>query len=292
MTEAKEIKERITTFLGTALQLTLSVEKTLITHAHTGRARFLGYEIGIMHSDTKFDDQRRRTVNGIVGLYIPEDVIQAKRTRYLRNGAPIHRSAYLNDSEYDIIIRYQGEYRGLVNYYGLAHNLARLRYVAWTMETSLLKTLASKHQTSVMKERQRLQSTTQTPAGPRTCLKLVIPREKKKPLIAIFGGLSLKRRKKPVIHDQVMTTYVNTRSELVDRLLNDTCDVCGSHERIEMHHVRKLANLNKQGKREQPLWMKIMIARKRKSIPLCYKCHDDIHANRPKSTRQGNRRAG
>ena len=123
MTGAKEIKERITTFLGTELKLTLSADKTLITHASTGRARFLGYEIGIMNSDTKFDDRRRRTVNGRVGMYIPEDVIQAKRKRYLRDGAPTHRNEYLNDSEYDIIIRYQGEYRGLVNYYSLAHNL-------------------------------------------------------------------------------------------------------------------------------------------------------------------------
>ena len=55
MAEAKEIKERIATFLGTELKLTLSAEKTLITHANTGRARFLGYEIGIMDSQTKFD---------------------------------------------------------------------------------------------------------------------------------------------------------------------------------------------------------------------------------------------
>src|SRR5262249_55426262 len=161
----------------------------LITHANTGRARFLGYEIGIMNSDTKFDNQRRRVVNGTVGLYIPEDVIQAKRKRYLRDGKPIHRNEYLNDSEYDIIIRYQGEYRGLVNYYGLAQNLARLNQVHWEMETSLLKTLAGKNQTSVMKEVKRLKSTTKTPEGPRKCLKLVIQREKKKPLVAIFGGL-------------------------------------------------------------------------------------------------------
>ena len=35
-----------------------------------------------------------------------------------------------------------------------------------------------------------------------------------------------------------------------------------------MHHVRHLKDLNKKGKREMPLWMKIMISRKRKSIPL------------------------
>src|SRR2546426_3509305 len=73
MTEAKEIKDRITQFLKTELKLTLSEEKTLITHALTGRARFLGYEIGIMESPTKFDRLRKRAVNGKVGMYIPED---------------------------------------------------------------------------------------------------------------------------------------------------------------------------------------------------------------------------
>jgi Reverse transcriptase (RNA-dependent DNA polymerase) len=52
-TEAEEIKDRIATFLGTELKLTLSAEKTLITHASTGKARFLGYAIGIMTSPTK-----------------------------------------------------------------------------------------------------------------------------------------------------------------------------------------------------------------------------------------------
>jgi hypothetical protein len=143
-----------------------------------------------------------------------------------------------------------------------------------------------------MKEVKRLKTTIKTPEGLRKCLKLTIPREGKKPLVARFGGLSLKRRKNPVIQDQVIHPYPLMRSEIVERLLKDTCEVCGSTERIEMHHIRKLADLNKQGKREKPLWMKIMIARKRKSIPLCRKCHDDIHFNRPKLKRQGNQRAG
>src|SRR6266852_727457 len=159
--EAHQIKDKIASFLQTELKLTLSAEKTLMTHAHTGRARFLGYEIGIMYSATKLD-RSRRSVNGAVGMYIPEDVIQAKRKRYLRDGKPIHRPALQNDSEYDIIIRYQGEYRGLVQYYGLAQNLAQLGYVKWTMETSLLKTLASKNQTSTTKESKRLNATTKT----------------------------------------------------------------------------------------------------------------------------------
>jgi len=292
LVEAHQIKERISTFLATELKLTLSAEKTLITHAQTGRARFLGYEIGIMECPTKLDRTRgTRTVNGKVGMYIPKDVIQAKRKRYLRDGEPIHRTELINDSKYDIIYRYQGEYRGLVHYYGMAQNLAELGYIRWTMETSLLKTLACKNQTSVMKETKRLQSTIETPEGPRKCLKLVIQREKKNPLVAIFGGLPLKRRKNPPIEDRVILPYARITSEIVERLLNDTCEVCGSKENVEMHHVRHLKDLNKKGKREMPLWMKIMISRKRKSIPLCRRCHDDIHHNRPESKRQGNRRA-
>src|SRR5215831_4580620 len=290
--EANQIKDKVASFLQTELKLTLSAEKTLITHAQTGRARFLGYEIGIMYSATKLNRLGTRGVNGVVGMYIPEDVIQAKRKRYLRGAKPIHRPELQNDSEYDIIIRYQGEYRGLVQYYGLAHNLAQLGYVKWTMETSLLKTLASKNHTSVTKESKRLKATTKTSDGPRKCLKLTIQREKKTPLIAIFGGLSLKRRKHPLMEDRVILPYVQLRSEIVERLLNDTCEVCGEKKNVQMHHVRHLRDLNKKGKREMPLWMKVMIMRKRKSIPLCKGCHDDVHHNRPKSKRQGNQRAG
>ena len=292
MAEAEEIKDRIATFLGTDLKLTLSAEKTLITHAHTGRARFLGYEIGIMEAPTKLDQHRIRSVNGKVGMYIPEDVIQAKRKRYMRDGKAIHRTELLKDSEYDTIFRYQGEYRGLVNYYAMAHNLGKLGYLRWMMETSLLKTLASKNKTSVMSEVKRLKSTTKTPNGPRKNLRLRIPREGKKPLVATFGGISLKRLKNPVIQDQVLTPYPRRRSEIVEKLLYDTCEVCESKENVQMHHVRSLKDLNKKGKREMPLWMKLMISRKRKSIPLCRRCHEDIQHNMPRTKRHGNRRAG
>jgi reverse transcriptase-like protein len=44
-TEAEEIKREIRDFLQETLRLELSEEKTLITHARTGAAKFLGYEI-------------------------------------------------------------------------------------------------------------------------------------------------------------------------------------------------------------------------------------------------------
>jgi group II intron reverse transcriptase/maturase len=297
LTEAKEIRERIAKFLATELRLTLSADKTLITHAITGRARFLGYEIGVMEALEKLDRKGSRSVTGCIGLYIPEDVLQAKRKRYMRDGKAARRPEVLNDSEYDIIIRYQGEYRGLVNYYALAYNLKALGWLGWTMETSLLKTLANKNKSSVAREYKRLRSKVKTAEGPRTCLKLTIHREGKKPLEAVFGGLSLRRRKKTVITDQVLKPYIRTRSEIVEKLLNDTCEMCGAKEKVQMHHIRRLKDLDVKGKktegrRELPLWKKIMISRKRKSIPLCKECHENVHHNGPRTRKQGNRRAG
>jgi hypothetical protein len=110
------------------------------------------------------------------------------------------------------------------------------------MATSLLTTLAGKHQTSVRQEAKRRPGPAQTPEGPRPCLQLPIPREGKRPLVATCGGLSRKRVKHPVIKDQVLTPYPRMRSEIIDRLLQDTCEVCGSKEYIEMHHIRKLSS--------------------------------------------------
>ena len=96
--EARASKDKSAAFVGTPLHLTLSADTTLITHASTGRARFLGYDIGTMHSQTKYDKARRRAVRAKIGLYIPEDVWENKRQRYRRDGKAHHRAARMNES--------------------------------------------------------------------------------------------------------------------------------------------------------------------------------------------------
>jgi AI2M/AI1M-like, HNH endonuclease/Type II intron maturase len=263
-----------------------------VTHALTGRARFLGDDSGIMASRTTFDTRRRRVVHGKVGLYIPKDVLERKRKRFLRNGQVLHRAELMNNSAFDIICRYQWEYRGLVEDYAMAQNLASLTHLRWTMETSLLKTLAHKNRTSVRQTGRRLRGTAQTPYGPRRCLKITIPREGKKPLMAILGGLSLTRRLHTAIKDSGLLPYIPYRSEVLDKLLRSTCELCGVTGEVAMHHIRTLADLNQKGRREKPLWMRIMSARRRKTLAVCRPCHMDIQYNRPKSAEKGYRRAG
>ncbi|HEM2719309.1 TPA: reverse transcriptase, partial [Streptococcus suis] len=243
--EAKAINKQIGDFLNTKLSLELSQEKTLITHATGESAKFLGYEIKAQRVNDYIDNKGRRSANGVIALFVPASVIESKCRQYMKNGKAIHRNNLLHDDDFSIVQTYQQEYRGLVQYYILAQNLSWFSKVYWYMETSLLKTLAFKHKSSINKMLAKYKTTTTSTNG-RTvpCLQVVVPREDKPPLVATWGGISLSYKKKAVIEDAPYQVY-GGRTELIKRLLANKCELCGSEENIEVHHIRKLADLNK-----------------------------------------------
>src|SRR5204862_7046855 len=57
--------------------------------------------------------------------------------------------------------------------------------------------------------------------------------------------------------------------------------LCGSELNCEVHHIRKLADLNRPGQKVKPLWVKRMAVRRRKTLVVCQKCHEEIHRERP-----------
>ena len=166
--EAEQIKARLARFLRETLGLELNEAKTLISHARTQRARFLGYDIIVQHSSTKIT-RNRRSVNGKIALRIPPDVVKAQCARYRCHGKPWHRPRLQNLHDYDIVRVYAAEYRGVVNYYLLAQDVWRLRTLRWHAETSMLKTLAVKHQSTVSTMAARHRAKVITGDGPRTC---------------------------------------------------------------------------------------------------------------------------
>src|SRR5271165_2715700 len=85
--EAGEIKARLAEFLRETLGLELNQQKTLITHARSQRARFLGYDITVQHCDTKLT-KGQRSANGRIALKVPPDVIRAQCARYRKHGKP------------------------------------------------------------------------------------------------------------------------------------------------------------------------------------------------------------
>jgi group II intron reverse transcriptase/maturase len=276
--QAETIVRLLRAFLRDELRLELSETKTLLTHARTEAAHFLGYEIQTPQNDGK-QTKHRRSINGGIGLKVPGPVIKEKCQRYLRGGKPIHRAALLNDSLLSIVTLYSQEYRGFVEYYQLAYNLHTLRSLQWAMETSLTKTLAHKLKISVRQVYRRYGATIQTEQGPRKVLRVAVQREGKPSLEAQWGGVSLAWDGKASIQEPSAPIW-NQRTELVDRLLADHCELCDSTDRVQVHHVRRLTTLQRPGRRERPHWVQVMGARRRKTLVVCHACHWGIHAGR------------
>jgi len=279
--EAEEIKRRLAEFLHESLKLELSPQKTLITHARSHAARFLGYEVITLHDDAK-QRHRARSINRGIGLSVPVDVIKAKCQPYLWHGKPRARSERRHDSDFSIVAQFQAEYRGVVQYYQLAHNVHRFSRLKGVMEQSLTMTLAGKFKTTVGKVYEKYHAAIRRPEGIYKGLRVVVERKDGKlPLVAEWGGIPLRRKRtaNAVLDDQPMRVW-NVGTELLQRLLAATCELCGSKDSVQVHHIRALKDLQPQRSGPRPEWVKLMVARHRKTLVVCHECHDDTHAGR------------
>lgn len=274
--EAIKIKEQIADFLANELHLTLNSDKTLITHAQSQKASFLGYHIRTLQEDAKHDRTGQRCINGNIGLEIPARVIKEHSARYIKRGKPCHLPQHTIDSAYSIIRQYQSEYQGLVQYYRMAYNLHTISKLKYVMEQSLVKTLANKYKTTCNKVYKKYATTIEIEGQAYKVLQTLVEREGKTPLKAHFGGVSTKWNGWVTIDDAKDSNIWNHRSEVVERLLAQKCELCGSTQNIEVHHIRKL-NPNRNKGTPVPEWKKKMMARKRKTLIVCQKCHQQIH---------------
>jgi group II intron reverse transcriptase/maturase len=270
---AIEIKQKISTFLKDSLHLTLSDEKTLITH-HTRKAHFLGFDITINH-DTNYTTKDTlgriwRSRLGRVGLEVPGKVPRQWRRRYCKKGKPAPRTQLLNHSLHDIITAYGLELRGLYNYYAPAYNVStRLYPLKWIMNQSLCKTLAAKLNISVRQAAKQFRY-----EGNAVGLGYITDRPGHKPLHATFGTHSIKHQpfSTQLDVDQLRFTY-HPRTQLVDRLQANRCELCGATQQIEVHHIRAMKDV-----KERPEdWAKLMAAIRRKTLVVCQNCHRKIH---------------
>lgn len=275
--DCEKIKQELTEFISTTLKMELSQEKTLITHSNTP-ARFLGYDVRVRRDQQikpkgKF---KTRSMNNKVELSIPfKDRIEkflfsngiVKQRSDNGKLEPIHRPQLLNRTDLEIVTIYNAELRGICNYYGLASNFNKLIYFNYLMEYSCLKTLAGKHRSKVSKIRVMYKDGTG---------KWAIPYETKTGIKKMYFAnyADCKGKKFTDIVPQTAKNYSHDVTTLESRLKAKICEVCGctENDRYEIHHVNKVKNL--KGKSE---WEKIMIAKRRKTIVVCHKCHMAIH---------------
>lgn len=285
--EAEEIRDRLAEFLKTNLKLNLSMEKTFITHAVDEKAKFLGYEITVTREQNLVSDTGMRATNGYIALLMPQEVVRRYRGMYSKEGKITHRANLIADKDYTILQRYQAVLKGIYDYYCMAVNVGtrkRMGYIKWILETSLTKTLAAKFKCKVTDIYRKYQATVPNMEGEgtRKILRVTMQRPDKEPLVADFGNFSMERIPEglgPVDFnfDQAWFAPANKRSEVVQRLLAGKCELCNADDvPVEVHHIRKLADIDRPGRRPKATWEKIMAARKRKTLVVCRRCHDDI----------------
>src|SRR5260221_59323 len=135
-----------------------------------------------------------RATNGKISLRVPLPVIKASCAPYLVHGKPAHLSHLKDLSDHDIVDLFGAQYRGIVQYYLLASDVWRLDRLKRVMLTSMLKTLAARHRSTVTKMARKHMATIATPHGPRRCFEARTQRDGRKPLVARFGGIPLQHK--------------------------------------------------------------------------------------------------
>jgi predicted metal-binding protein len=153
------------------------------------------------------------------------------------------------------------------------------------MSTSMLKTLAGKHRSTVSKMADIYEATIDTPAGPRVCFQATVERAGRNHWRPPLGGIPLKRRRKAVLDDRQPGPRTGRRhgSELLNRLRRGRCEWCEQRSQVQVHQVSKLADLATGG-RPQPAWAQLMARMRRETLIVCPPCHDRLHNRQPAHT--------
>jgi hypothetical protein len=271
-TLAQHIQEEIASFLRHELHLELNREKTQVIHLATEKARFLGYEFKTASARLRRRNLRRKgsphnvvqtikTTSGNIRLLVPLRDLFRKLKKYVAKGKPTHLSGLVNQPIEHIIDHYNGVMRGWYNYYQLAENVGRLNYARYVLQYSLAKTLAHKEGITVAKVFHKY-------GKPITCRK---PNGR----VVRFYNDPLIQGKKAKTKTEV-DAVPNWSPRRTQTRLWDSCAICGSPERVEMHHVR---HIRKRGEAVRGFSL-YLAAINRKQLPVCHACHRDIHRGR------------
>ena len=280
--DAERVKAEVKEFLMKELKLEMSDEKTKVTHT-SSRARFLAYDVTVSRSQSlqKLSNGNvQRCQSGVVKLLVPREKWVNKLIEYNaikikinENGKEqfhaLHRGKLVNQSDIEILARYNAEIRGLYNYYSIANDVYKIGRFANVMKYSMYKTFACKYKTNVYEIKRRYC---------RNDLFTLAYETKQGAKTTTFYKDGFKRKEYPTKFDNVselpqFSKYVkpNTLKQRVER---HTCELCHKDCRnLEIHQVKKLKDL--KGNAE---WVLLMRKKRRKTLVVCPECHGLIHS--------------
>jgi len=277
--DAERIKADVKQFLHEKLNLTLSEEKTKVTHSGEF-IRYLGYDFTISR-DKSFTRNSKgvlyRPYYGNVRLYVPRDKWIGKLKEYgaikikkdklgKEHWKAMHRGFLMNKTDIEIISKYNSEIRGLYNYYRLASNVSVLGVFRWWMEYSMLKTFAGKYNSNVNKVKKgRMRNGIfgvdyTTKSGTKRC--------------DFYSERLIKLEKPAPDFSDTLPQYrrYDVTNSLAARLRKGICEMCDNKtDSVKMHHVKSLKSLKCNTLSEM-----LMLEKRRKTLALCDFCFEQV----------------
>ncbi len=230
--DAEHIKTAVSDFLKQELDLTMSPEKTLITHGHD-KARFLGFDITISK-----DQAVKKTKGGIKRAY---------------NG------------RIEILAQFNGEIRGIYNYYRLARNVSVLNKFRYVMEYSMYKTIARKMRCSAAKVKKKY--TRDRIFGIEYETKQGLKRAE-----FYHDGFRKSVPSKLDMDTKPDYRYPIRPKEVIARFMTGYCELCCKNELpVMIYQVKSLKSLAGN----EP-WEQFMLEKRRKTLIVCEDCYKTI----------------
>ncbi|WP_448217218.1 group II intron reverse transcriptase/maturase [Endozoicomonas sp. 2B-B] len=172
--------------------------------------------------------------------------------------------------EWEIVMYYNSVLGEVLNYYSFAANRSKMSRMVYTLQRSLMHTLASSRRCST---RQVLKKGN----GKITALKTTKDSIRQVNFNGYGNNLSLKVNQKAfnvsgkgLDPEKLYLKRINQRTR---SKLGCHCAICGKPDDIEMHHVRHTRKMGQEAKG----FSKVMAQINRKQIPVCRDCHMKVY---------------
>jgi RNA-directed DNA polymerase len=280
--DAENVMRQVKDFIEKELLLEIAEDKTCIRSAKDG-VRFLGYDIKAYSGDklVKVSSGNgtciKRTMCQKMQAHIPrEKLLQyASKKRYgnMSTFKPVSRPELLQRSDLEILLAYNGEMRGLANYYSLAQGYKKsLSKLIGLAQLSLFATLAHKHHSCIGKIMNKMRLPNSGGYGLRV---VINGKSKLYKLFRLKDHIPPSSTHSSVDNRASAQWFTLSRTELVQKINANRCEYCGKQGGyMEVHHIRAMKDV--LGKKQT--WQEMMSTVNRKTMVLCIDCHKELHS--------------
>lgn len=269
--DCRMIRDEIRDYLRDELELKLNMEKTLITNALHDSAEFLGYRIHSTHIN-KMKVARnskgvvtRRTSRIQIDAPIDKLVKRLYERGYARkNGQPTRNGKLIHFSLVDLVNHYRAVERGILEYYSIANNYGRVAArIHYILKYSCALTICSKMRLKTLRRTFRKYGKNLMVRSDVSDITTSYPTVSYK---RVFRKRSFMKASPAVLVDRFCRRIPRGRRDFVRK-----CVICYSEEKVEIHHIKKLA------KKPKDYLESLMVKMNRKQVPLCAQCHRKVH---------------